>query len=118
MTFRLLTLSAICVMGIGLPTDLAYGQSFGRPASPTIPPALDLLQRGNNRGTAFNYYRRYRPSIELRQNQQQLNRSIEALSSDVDERFQSIQNQKRTSYLGTTGHSTSFHNLGGYFRSR
>ncbi|MBD3676012.1 MAG: hypothetical protein HUJ26_21090 [Planctomycetaceae bacterium] len=119
MTLRIIICSAACVLGFAVQAHQVRAQPpFGRPGTPTIPPALDLLQRGPNRGTAFNYYRRYRPSIELRQNEQQLNRSIQELRSDVNERFQSIQQQKRTSYLGTTGHSTSFHNLGGYFRSR
>lgn len=93
----------------------AQGPTFGRPGTPTTSPYLNLI-RGSNLSPALNYYRSYKPEIEFRANEQRLNKSVAGLKKDVATLQAS--EKKQTSYLGTTGHSTSFHSYGSYFPRR
>lgn len=93
----------------------AQGYSFGQPGSPTTSPYLNLIP-GSNFSPALNYYRSYKPEREFRRDTQQLNRSVSRLQKEID--VIGVADQKATSLLGTTGHSTTFNNLGNYYPSR
>ena len=86
------------------------GQRYKRPA---ISPYLDLLDRTGDDLT-FQYFRRVRPSFEIRQQQLQTNRALTSLRSQVGE-LQQQEQQSRNSLLRPTGHATSFLNHQQYF---
>jgi len=79
---------------------------------PTVSPYLNLLG-GNGRSTAFNYFRSVRPENEFRAADQGLNRSVQRLQGQITEQQRLLQNQ--ASGLTSSGHRTSFLNLGTYF---
>lgn len=94
-------------IGKGRPTVRGYRR-------PVTSPYLNLLnsqlqQSGNS--FAFEYFRRVRPELELRQANEALSRSIQNLDRRVNEQQQQLQGAG----LGPTGHQTYFFNYSGYY---
>jgi hypothetical protein len=85
---------------------------FGRyRPRPTTSPYLSLLQNGFRGSAAFQYYRRILPEQEFRRNEWRQSQSLDELRRRVDRQ----ENELIQRRMGTTGHATSFLNLGGYF---
>lgn len=93
-----------------------YSSRFGtRQNRPTTSPYLNLLGGGRGGRTAFNYYQRIRPEQEFRRNDAIFSLSL----GNVQQELRSFKRQLQSSRSGlsSTGHRTSFLNLGSYFGS-
>lgn len=84
------------------------------PTRPTTSPYLNLLQGGNRGNAALNYYRLVRPEQEWRRYDAQLNQQVTGLRRDVNN-LQAGLLPDGSRPLSTSGHATSFQNLGSYF---
>lgn len=93
------------------PPGVGTGPGITRP---TVSPYLNLLRGGNRRSTAFNYFTLVRPEQDLRRYGSQLNQQVTGLRRDVTS-LQAGLLPDGSRPLSTSGHVTSFQNLGGYF---
>ena len=116
---RTVTATGIVMLGI-LPVA-AQAQPLSRYRSvldrrisrPTISPYLNLLRR-NGGGIGFQYYRRVLPEREFRAANRQQSQALRNLNRQVEQINQPT-SKSLGGGLGTTGHSTTFQNYGGYF---
>jgi len=84
-----------------------------RSTRPTVSEYLNLLRRDGG-GIGFQYYRRVLPEQEFRRANQQQFRALDQLDRRVEE-LGTPPSRGLGGGLGTTGHPTTFLNLGGYF---
>jgi len=120
-SLRCLGALTACAAGsllIGVETAQAQGPSpfgnrLGRPYSrPVTSPYLNLLRRDG--GIGFQYYRRVLPEREFRRADRRQFEALNQLSRRIDRQRQP-ETGRRGSGLGTTGHPTTFLNIGGFF---
>jgi hypothetical protein len=95
------------------PPGVGTGPGITRP---TTSPYLNLLRNRNGGGgsPALNYYGLVRPQQDLRNYSARLNQQVTGLRRDVTS-LQAGLLPDGSRPLSTSGHVTSFQNLGGYF---
>lgn len=94
------------------------GPSLRRSNRPTTSPYLNLLDsdaRGN--GIGFNYFSRVRPEIQLRNQGNKLQGSLDNLQRQAAQQQQEQPKQSGASALTPTGHAATFMNYGNYYAS-
>jgi hypothetical protein len=96
-----------------LPTN-TLAPALGR--RPPVSPYLNLLS-GNGQGFAFNYFLRYQPEVQFRQQGLNFSQSLDQLRQRVGQQERSAETRPRLR-RSTTGHPALFFNTGTYFPVR
>jgi hypothetical protein len=122
MSIRTLLIVPLAVAGLLSVSPTVVEAQLGPPPltrspRPVTSPYLNLLATDDPDVQAFQYYRRVRPEVELRQSAERQGSAIRGLRQEVEADRRALLMQSPTSLLGTTGHPTQFLNYGGYFRS-
>jgi hypothetical protein len=106
---------ATCCLVLLVAGEAAQAQ-VGRPPMqyrrPVTSPYLDLVNPA--RSFEFEYFRRLRPEVDLRQGERDLVRAVEDLNRRITP--PPVVPTERIRSIGTTGHPTQFRSLSTYFR--
>jgi len=119
---KLFVVPLVLILGIALSAQdvLAQRRSTSGPSlrknnRPTTSPYLDLLDQGAGRGgIGFQYFRRVRPEVELRNQNSQLQGSLDSLQKQMNQQQLQLK-QSSASQLSPSGHTATFLSYGNYF---
>lgn len=113
-----LAIAASLWLGVAARADAQVRGGFGSRyyRRPVTSPYMNMMKRYDqgNRGTLFQYFREVKPEQEWRKAAAEGRRSYAEIRGKLNQQQTQIQ-RLRNSQLGTTGHSSRFMNLGGYF---
>jgi hypothetical protein len=120
MNRRMLLLSALAVLSLAVSTLPAHAQRGARRGAPNygvgfrpgLSPYLNIIRGGN---TGVNYFLGTIPEIERRNNEQALRQGLQSVEQRLGV---TEQDDSLLSPLSTTGHPTTFGNLGTFFGPR
>ena len=91
------------------------GPSLRKNNRPTTSPYLNLLNRGGGRGgIGFEYFRRVQPEVQLRNQSNQLQGSLDSLQKQMNQQQLQLK-QSSTSQLSPSGHTATFLSYGSYY---